>query len=278
MSLKYIKIRKSPIIFNRLFGVSVSQFDEILLKIEPQWQKQVINRYKRPGRDYKLELGDMLLLLLLYYRSYITQMFIGYLFGIDDSRVCRIIQKLEPILAGELALTKIKHLSQEEVETLIIDATEQPIERPSKNQKRYYSGKKKRHTIKTEIRITRKGHIVHVSRSRRGAMHDFALHKEEPPIPPDSRAFVDSGYQGLDKIHRATELPYKATKTKPLDKEEREYNHALSRYRVIVENIIGDIKTFKILSDRYRNKRKRYGIKFHIISGIVNLKNGFTTA
>jgi DDE superfamily endonuclease/Helix-turn-helix of DDE superfamily endonuclease len=277
MSLNYIKIKKSPIIFNRLFGVSVSQFEEILLKIEPQWQKQVINRYKRPGRDYKLELGDMLLLLLLYYRSYITQMFIGYLFGIDDSRVCRIIQRLEPILAGELALTKTKHLSQEEVETLIIDATEQPIERPSRNQKRYYSGKKKRHTIKTEIRITRKGRIVHVSRSRRGAMHDFALHKEEPPIPPDSRAFVDSGYQGLDKRHQATELPYKATKTKPLDKEEKEYNHALSRYRVIVENIIGDIKTFKILSDRYRNKRKRYGIKFHIISGIVNLKNGFAT-
>jgi hypothetical protein len=47
---------------------------------------------------------------------------------------------------------------------------------------------------------------------------------------------------------------------------------------VIVENIIGDIKTFKILSDRYRNKRKRYGIKFHIISGIVNLKNGFAAA
>jgi hypothetical protein len=278
MSLKYTKISKSPIIFNRLFGVSVSQFDEILLKIEPQWEKQVINLYKRPGRDYKLELADMLLMLMLYYRSYITQMFIGFLFGIDDSRVCRIIQKLEPILAKEMALTKTKHLSKEEVESLIIDATEQPIERPQKNQKKYYSGKKKRHTIKTEIRITRKGRIVHVSRSRRGAMHDFALHKEEPPIPPESRAFVDSGYQGLDKLHQATELPYKATKTKQLDKEEKEYNHALSRFRVIVENVIGDIKTFKILSDRYRNKRKRYGIKFHIISGIVNLKNGFTTA
>jgi hypothetical protein len=278
MSLKYTKISKSPIIFNRLFGVSVSQFDEILLKIEPQWEKQVINLYKRPGRDYKLELADMLLMLMLYYRSYITQMFIGFLFGIDDSRVCRIIQKLEPILAKEMALTKTKHLSKEEVESLIIDATEQPIERPQKNQKKYYSGKKKRHTIKTEIRITRKGRIVHVSRPRRGAMHDFALHKEEPPIPPESRAFVDSGYQGLDKLHQATELPYKATKTKQLDKEEKEYNHALSRFRVIVENVIGDIKTFKILSDRYRNKRKRYGIKFHIISGIVNLKNGFTTA
>jgi len=278
MSLKYTKIKKSPIIFNRLFGVSVSQFEEILLKIEPQWQQQVISRYKRPGRDYKLELADMLLLLLLYYRSYITQVFVGYLFGVDDSRVCRIIQKLEPILAGEMALTKTKRLSQEEVETLIIDATEQQIERPSKHQKRYYSGKKKRHTLKTEIRITRKGRIVHVSKPRQGSMHDFALYKEEPPIPPDSRAFVDSGYQGLDKLHKATELPYKATKTKPLDKEEKEYNHALSRYRVIVENIIGDIKTFKILSDRYRNKRKRYGIKFHIIAGIVNLKNGFAAA
>lgn len=278
MSLKYTKIKKRPIIFNRLFGISVSQFEGILLKVTPQWQKHVINHYKRPGRDYKLELADRLLLLLLYYRSYITQLFVGYLFGIDDSRVCRIIQKLEPILAKELALTKTKYLSQEEIETLIVDATEQPIERPRKNQKRYYSGKKKRHTLKTEIRITRKGRIVHVSRSRRGAMHDFALHKEEPPIPPGSRVFADSGYQGLDKVHQATELPYKATKTKPLDKEEKEYNQALSRYRVIVENIIGDIKTFKILSDRYRNKRKRYGIKFHIISGIVNLKNGFATA
>ena len=109
-------------------------------------------------------------------------------------------------------------------------------------------------------------------------MHDFALHKKEPPIPPESRVFVDSGYQGLDKIHQATELPYKATKTKPLNAEEKEYNQALSRYRVIVENIIGDIKTFKILSNCYRNKRKCYGIKFHIIAGIVNMKNGFATA
>jgi hypothetical protein len=68
-----------------------------------------INRYKRPGREYKLDLADMLLMLLLYDRSYITQVFIGYLFGIDDSRVCRIIQKLEPIVANEMAMTKTKH-------------------------------------------------------------------------------------------------------------------------------------------------------------------------
>lgn len=70
-------------------------------------------------------------------------------------------------------------------------------------------------------------------------------------------------------------MPYKATKTKPLSEEEKEYNQSLSRLRVVVEHILGDIKTFRILADRYRNKRKRYGTKFKIIAGIVNLKNGF---
>ena len=78
MSLKYIKIKKSPIIFNRLFGVSVSQFDEILLKIEPQWQKQVINRYKRPGRDYKLEPADMIFMLDLFSINIKNSIHLGY--------------------------------------------------------------------------------------------------------------------------------------------------------------------------------------------------------
>jgi len=275
MSLQYTRIKKNPIIFNRLFGVSVNQFEKIASRVEPACRKRVIDRYKRPGRDYKLDINDMILMLLLYYRSYITQMFVGYLFDIDDSRVCRILQKLEPILAKEIAITKTKKLSQEEVESLIIDATKQPIERPQKHQKSYYSGKKKRHTLKTEIRITRQGRITHISKPRPGSIHDFNLHKQEPPLPPNTRTYADSGYQGLDKIHQATELPYKSTKHKPLDRDEKEYNQALSRIRIIVENIIGDLKTFKILADRYRNKRKRYSVKFNIIAGIVNFKNGF---
>lgn len=275
MSIRYIKIKKKPTTFHRLFGVSVSQFEAMLNKVDPLWQKKVIGRYKRPGRDYKLDVADMLLMLLLYYRSYITQEFTGFLFGIDDSRVCRIIQKLEPLLAKVMALPNKKYLSKEEIESLIIDATEQPIERPKRGQKPYYSGKKKRHTLKKEVRITRRGRIIHLSKCKPGSVHDFELHKTEPPIPKNTRAFADSGYQGLDKLHAETELPYKATKTKPLDEEEKEYNQALSRIRVKVEHILGDIKTFRILGDRYRNKRKRYNIKFNIIAGIVNLKNGF---
>lgn len=276
MSIRYLKVQKKPTTFLRLFGISFEQFETIFAKVKPAaWHKRVISSYKRPGRPYDLSIEDMTLMRLLYYRSYITQEFVGYLFDLDKSRVCRIIQKLEPILARIMAISKIKHLSKEDVEHLLIDATEQPIERPKKGQKSYYSGKKKRHTMKTQITINRKGRIIDVSKPTPGSVHDFTIFKQGPPLPYDSTAFVDSGYQGINKFHKEVEFPYKATKNKPLDKEEKEYNRVLSRIRVKVENVLGQVKVFRILSDRYRNKRKRYGIKFNIIAGIVNLKNGF---
>jgi len=278
MSLRYTRIKHKPILFQRLFGLSTKQFESIAQKVHPLWIQKLKKEYKRPGRDFKLSLEDMMLMLLLYYRSYTTQLFIGYLFGIDDSRVCRMIKRLEPFLAQVMKIQKEKHLRKEEVESLIIDATEQSCERPKKNQKPYYSGKKKRHTLKTEIRVTLTGRIVHVSKTRPGSVHDFNLHKQEPPIHKDTRVFVDSGYQGLQNIHLQTELPYKKPKNAELKKDEKDYNKALSRIRVKAENVFAQIKTFKILSDRYRNKRKRYNLKFNIIAGIVNMKNGFNAA
>jgi hypothetical protein len=88
-----------------------------------------------------------------------------------------------------------------------------------------------------------------------------------------TRLFVDSGYQGIADIYSNADFPYKSSKNKPLDAEEKEYNAALSRF--VVEQIFGDIKTFKIIADGYRNKIKRYAVTFNIIAGIVNLKNGF---
>lgn len=277
MSLRYNKLKNHPTTFKRLFGLLIDEFERILKAVEPQWEKRVVRCYKRPGRNNNLSLSEQILMLLLYYRTYATQIFIGFLFGIDDSRVCRNIQRLEPILARVMAISKTRHLSQEEVEEIIIDATEQQIERPKKGQRAFYSGKKKRHTNKTEIRILPKGRIIHISRTKPGAVHDFEVYKKGTPIPKDSTAFADSGYQGLDKLHIRTEIPFKASKNKPLDKEDKAYNRALSRIRVKVENVLRQIKIFRILSDRYRNKNKRYNLKFNIIAGIVNFKNGFST-
>ena len=282
LSIKSEKIKKHPKIFSRLFGVSPEEFDQIVIKVIPLWQKKVLGQYKRPGRFFKLGLEEMILMLLLYYRSYMSLMSVGFMFGIDESRVCRNIKTLEPLLAKVMALCKTKHLSKEDVENLIIDATEQPIEKPKRGQKAYYSGKKKRHTLKTEIRVAlkngKKPRIVHVSKTNPGSVHDLTVYRTEPPISREIRAYADSGYQGLDKIHEATEIPYKKSKHHVLDEEEKEYNSALSRIRIKIEHIIGDLKIFRILSDRYRNRRKRYHVKFNIIAGIVNFKNGFALA
>lgn len=277
MSLTYKSLSKRPQTFQRIMGISVSEFESILLKLEPSWNEKVIGGYKRQGRLYNNSVREIFMMLLLYYRTYMTQFFIGHLFGIDDSNVCRNIKTLEPILAKIVAIKKNRVVPKKEAENLIIDATEQEIERPKRGQKKYYSGKKKRHTVKTEIRVTLDGEIIHVSKTRPGSMHDFALHKEEPPIPENVRVFVDSGYQGIDKIHKEVDFPYKKPKNGELDKEEKEYNRGLSSLRVKVENILGDMKLFKIMGGRYRNKRKRYGIKVNIIAGIVNIKNGFAT-
>jgi len=277
MSLNYTKLKNRPTIFKKLFGVSVEEFERMHKAATPVWEKRVKARYKRPGRNAKHDLASQMMMLLLYYRCYITQEFVGFLFNLDDSNVSRNIRTLEPILARVMAISKTRHLKQEEVEALIIDATEQPIERPKKGQKAFYSGKKKRHTNKTEIRVTPKGRIVHVSKTNPGSVHDFALYKKEEPLPRDTIGLADSGYQGLDKRHVKTKIPIKGSKKNPLDAEAKASNRALSRIRIKVENVLANIKTFKILSERYRNKNKRYNLKFNIIAGIVNLKNGFST-
>lgn len=278
MSLRYARMCKQPQVFSRLVGLQIGEFEEIIKKLHPLWQEKVLGAYKRPGRNFKLEVADMLMMLCIYYRSYITHAFLGHLFEIDDSRVCRIFRKLEPLVARIVAIRKDRTMSQEAIERILIDATEQAIERPHQKQKPYYSGKKKRHTVKTEIRIADQGRIINVSKTHPGSHHDFSVYKEGRPIPKDTRAFVDLGYQGLDKFHQQTEIPYKGSQKKPLDKDEKVYNQTLSRIRVKVENVIAQLKQFRILSHRYRNKRRGYNLKFNIIAGLVNIKNGFLSA
>ena len=113
------------------------------------------------------------------------------------------------------------------------------------------------------------------SKSHPGTYHDFEIRKQGSLLSENSRAYGDSGYQGLDKLHKATGIPYKKLKNGELTMEEKEYNGGLSRFRVRVENKIRELKIFRIISERYRNKRKRYGLKFNIIAGIVNFKSGF---
>lgn len=85
-----------------------------------------------------------------------------------------------------------------------------------------------------------------------------------------TEVYVDTGYQGLQKRHVKTHLPKKKTKKRPLSKEDRQKNKILAKKRVLNENVIGALKRFKIIADRYRNRRKRFHLRFNLIAGIYN--------
>lgn len=65
-------------------------------------------------------------------------------------------------------------------------------------------------------------------------------------------------------------MPKKKSKKKPLTQEDKKNNRQISSDRVLNENVIGVIKRFKIVNDKYRNRRKRFGLRFSLICGIYN--------
>ena len=91
-------------------------------------------------------------------------------------------------------------------------------------------------------------------------------------IHPEIKSLTDTGYQGIDKLHHNSELPKKKTKKHPLTKEDKRKNRALSSEQALNENVIGMIKRFKIIADRYRNRRKRFGLRFNLVAGIYNFE------
>lgn len=102
-------------------------------------------------------------------------------------------------------------------------------------------------------------------------MHDFKLLKSsKTSFKSTTKVLTDTGYLGIKKIHSNSELPIKRSKKKPLTKEDKVYNQQISSDRVLNENVISMIKRFKIIADKYRNRRKRFGLRFNLVSGLYN--------
>ena len=106
-----------------------------------------------------------------------------------------------------------------------------------------------------------------------GRKHDFRLFKESKPVfHPSTVTQSDTGYQGIQKIRKNSIIPYKKKRNVELTKAEKKFNHALSSKRIFVEHVIGRLKRFKIISERYRNRRKRFGLRFNLIAGVYNFE------
>lgn len=89
---------------------------------------------------------------------------------------------------------------------------------------------------------------------------------------PEQLCLADKGYQGIAKLHPSTCTPTKKPRKGKLSKAERQHNRNLARLRVIAEHVNRKLKIFRILAERYRNRRKRFGLRFNLIAAIINFE------
>jgi hypothetical protein len=282
------RLRKAPTAFRRLTGITPFAFDELLEKLGPLYDQAEARRRARPGRKrepgggrkHTLELADRLLMLLIYYRTYTTHAFLGFLFGIDDSAVGRNINPLGTLLAGIFRIPERRvEISEDEIRELFFDATERPTRRPKRGQRAFYSGKKKRHTIKAQVVVARRRkspgpdpgprrlRIVAVSGSVPGSTHDKKLYDQSRVVaPPDVKRTGDTAYLGT-----GLETPTRKPRGHELTDEQKAGNRKISIRRVAAEHGIGKMKVWRIASERYRNPVSKHTLIMKNVAGLHNL-------
>ena len=108
-------------------------------------------------------------------------------------------------------------------------------------------------------------------RTGKGREHDFGLYKRRAVLPhPATPLLADRGYQGIQHRHARSMTPHKRRRGQPLTPEQRQENRVQAQQRVIVEQVIGALKTFRILAGRYRHRRARFGLRYALIAGLYN--------
>jgi transposase len=281
----YLKLWKKPPTFRTLTGLSILEFEKLLAELKPVLPaRKERHQHRRPrrrkpggGRTPTLTVAERLLLLLIYYRTYLTQDFLGVLFHIDKGTVSRNIQAIALALTGLFRIPEHKiTIGEDEVRAAFLDATEQPINRPTKKQKQSDSGKKKRHTVKHQVVVIRKNkkaekakqkvRIASVSKSAKGSVHDKKLYdRSRLLIPKGVPVTGDSGYPGT-----TMEVPYKKPRKRELTAEQKASNRELSQRRIVVEHGIGKMKIWRIAAEKYRNPRNRHTVMMKNVAGLHN--------
>jgi len=304
--LNYSVLSKNPLHFRNFSGLTIQEFDTLNQTIKdkyPAFEQKRLQREDRKraigaGHPYCLQLTDRLLMLLIYYHLYTSSTLLGYLFDVCQTGALKNIKKLEPLVSDVLPLPKVEYDKVKKLQTVeeiehmfpgfkaFLDATEQEIPRPYTKRKRktHYSGKRKKHTVKTQLTVNNQGLIVHKTSHVSGSMHDYRLYKHSHPcLPGNVQLGFDLGYLGVKDDFPALNcvLPYKkknpgrgkvGVKAEALSEEQKAFNKVLAGERVVVEHVNSRVKKFRIFGDEFRNRLKRYDLVTDIVCGLVNFR------
>lgn len=255
-----------------LFGLEPSVLAEVAIRVLPVLTKNREQRLRnsphrkrrfvtRDGRPAEVLPIHKLLMTLLYLRHNTSATLVGQMFSFSPDAVENALAEVLPVVrelfpAARWEAVKRHRMgkwSPDEVETLIVDSFETPIKRPSNNekQKRLYSGKKKRHTLKTQIMTDEKGRILDIKSGCRGAKSDVKLWNETelPESLKDKRKLGDKAYIGAAK---PVITPKKKPKGGELTDEEKAANKIISQERIYVEHSIRRVKSYRVMRDEYR--------------------------
>lgn len=304
--ITYTQLSRFPSAFRSLTGMNVSDFDALFCAFAPVHRARVqasplTKRGKKPrrrsvgcGRQYRHDLRDRLMMTLIWLRIYTTYEVMGFFFGLNKTNI---EDNLKDVLATLDTMSQVKPVrppqgqrklrSPEAVIAafpdvrLILDAKEQRIQRPKSDkennqQKPYYSGKKKAHTLKNQVAIRPDGLIEEVSESvPGGANHDLTLLRNSRLIDTlgeGEAAMMDKGYDGICKDYPNARLylPHKARRNRPLTDPQKEENRILARHRIVIEHTMAQLNRFGVLAQVWRHARAYHSQVIRAVAGLVN--------
>jgi hypothetical protein len=302
MILQYVHLTNHPAIFRSLTGLSLAQFDVLCADVLPPYAEAERLRHTRAdrvraiggGSQFTLTLRDHLLMTVVWLRVYPTYPLLGYLFGVSEYVAQRALGRVLPVLeAAGMDTMRLpdpgkghrRHLDDLLRETpdlaLLIDTFEQPVQRHKERGEadRYYSGKKKMHTMKAQLAVDeRDERIVDVAPSEPGPTADIHVLRQSGLLgwlPPGIGVIGDLAYVGMTTGGGGVSgaWPRRKPRGKPRPAEDIAYNTAFARRRVPVEHVIGRMRRFQAITQRDRQHRRAITARNRAVAGLVNRAN-----
>lgn len=297
--LQYARLSRHPTVFRAMTGLTVAEFDALVRAAVPALAAADRARRSRPGRRRAIGAGhptalsprDQVLLTVVWLRRYPTDVVLGYLYGVDEATVRRTRGRVVPVLEalGRATMrlpdpgkyrrpTLDALLADTPALAVIIDTYEQPIQRPKDPAvaDRFYSGKKKRHTRKTQVAVAEDdGRFVDVAPGVRGPTADITLLGDSrllERLPASVGGLGDLAYVGIGALHPQGlgAAPRRKPRGRDRPPQDVAYNRAFARRRVRVEHSIRRLRLYACLTDVDRHHQRLADARAVACAGLVN--------
>ena len=305
MILSEGRLREKPAVFRAMTGLNREEFDALAQDVVPSIAAAVTAEQDRRrgrqrhrsaggGHPFSLSFREQLLLVVVWLRVYPTSPVLGFLFGISHPTVLRTIARVLPILeqAGRDTMRLPGHgergrRSQRALPDLlaaipelavIVDTFEQRVQRPRDQEAadRHYSGKKKQHTLKSQVAIDAdSGKVVDVPDSVCGPTSDLRVLQASgllDRLDPDVGVLGDLAYVGMAALHPTGLVftPRRKPREQPRPSEDVVYNTAFAAARIGVEHTIGRMRRYQALAQLDRHHRQAHTARVRAVAGLVN--------